>query len=323
MSIVVGRGHDLDGGHGSPEARETALVELGRALRAGGYVFTTVTPETHRRVNARPGARRAHSIRDVFGWSRPFEPELLAWELRRLLEQADMLVDCQDGTLRSRVRFSTLGAGMYVHSAWPTSQTNAVFFGPDTYRFCSLLQRLPGRFRRVVDLGCGSGAGGLSVAGRSEAVVLVDLNPLALEFCRVNARLNGAQGVEVVRSDLLQGVEGRFDLMVANPPYLADEHGRTYRDGGGTHGTELSVRIVREGVERLAPGGTLVLYTGAPVVEGEDLLRSALEPVWREAPLRDVDYVELDPDVFGEELEMAPYTAVERIALVALTARRR
>ncbi|TNV62100.1 methyltransferase, partial [Corallococcus exiguus] len=153
-------------------------------------------------------------------------------------------------------------------------------------------------------------------------VVLADLNPLALEFSRVNARLNGSHGVQAVHSDLLRDVSGRFDLIMANPPYLADTDKRTYRDGGGTHGTELSVRIVREGVERLEPGGTLVLYTGAPVVDGEDLLRTALEPVWREAPLAEVRYEELDPDVFGEELEKTPYTGVERIALVALVARR-
>ncbi|WP_233609793.1 MULTISPECIES: methyltransferase [Corallococcus] len=314
----------MDGGngHGAMEVREAALVALGEELRARGYTFTTVTPETHRRVNARPGAERAHSVRDVFGWSRPLGPGVLEPRLVSLLEEAGALGDCRDGTHRSRVRFSSLGTGLYVHSAWPTSEKDAVFFGPDTYRFCALLRKVPGSFRRVVDLGCGSGAGGLSVAARSEAVVLADLNPLALEFSRVNAKLNNAARVEAVHSDLLRDVSGRFDLIMANPPYLADTDGRTYRDGGGTHGTELSVRIVRESVERLEPGGTLVLYTGAPVVEGEDLLRTALEPVWREAPLSEVRYEELDPDVFGEELEKEPYAGVERIALVALVARR-
>ncbi|MBE4750696.1 class I SAM-dependent methyltransferase [Corallococcus sp. ZKHCc1 1396] len=316
------RGGDVDGGHEAGGAREAALVALGSALRAEGYAFTTVTPETHRRVNARSEAREARSLRDVFGWSRPFAPGVLSSRVESALEQAGALEDCGDGKRRSQVRFSTLGSGLYVHSAWPTSQKDAVFFGPDTYRFCSLLQRTPGTFRRVVDLGCGSGAGALSVAGRSTEVVLADLNPEALVFSRVNARLNGAHGVQVVRSDLLQEVAGSFDLIMANPPYLADTDGRTYRDGGGTHGTELSVRIVREGAERLMPGGTLVLYTGAPVVEGEDLLRTALERVWRSAPLTDVSYEELDPDVFGEELEKEPYAGVERIALVALTARR-
>jgi hypothetical protein len=36
------------------DAQQTALVELGLALRAAGYVFVTPTPETHRRVNGRP-----------------------------------------------------------------------------------------------------------------------------------------------------------------------------------------------------------------------------------------------------------------------------
>ncbi|RKG96159.1 class I SAM-dependent methyltransferase [Corallococcus sp. CA053C] len=309
------QGGDLDGGH-------RALVALGQALRAEGHAFTTVTPETHRRVNARPEAREARSTRDVFGWSRPFARGVLSSRLQELLEQSGELETRDDGLLRSRVRFSSLGSGLYVHSAWPTVEEDAVFFGPDTYRFCSLLQRVPGTFRRVVDLGCGSGAGGLSLMGRSTEVVLADLSTEALEFARVNAELNGARAVQVVRSDLLRDVSGRFDLIAANPPYLADTDGRTYRNGGGAYGTELSVRIVRESVDRLEPGGTLVLYTGTPVVEGEDLLRTALERVWRSAPLANVSYAELDPDVFSEELEKAPYADVERIALVALVAQR-
>lgn len=312
----------MDGGHRAQDAREAALVALGQALRAEGYAFTTVTPETHRRVNARPEARQARTLRDVFGWSRPFARGVLSSRLQELLEQAGELETRDDGLLRSRVRFSCLGPALYAHSAWPTVEEDAVFFGPDTYRFCSLLRRVPGTFRRVVDLGCGSGAGGLSVAGRSTEVVLADVSTESLVFARVNAELNGARAVQVVRSDLLRDVSGRFDLIAANPPYLADTGGRTYRDGGGTYGMELSVRIVRESVERLEPGGTLVLYTGTPVVEGEDLLRTALEQVWRSAPLTNVSYEELDPDVFSEELEKEPYADVERIALVALVARR-
>lgn len=312
----------MDGGHRAQDAREAALVALGQALRAGGYAFTTVTPETHRRVNARPGAKQARSTRDVFGWSRPFARGVLSSRLQELLEQAGELETREDGLLRSRVRYSSLGSGLYVHSAWPTVEEDAVFFGPDTYRFCALLQRVPGTFRRGVDLGCGSGAGGLSLTGRSTEVVLADVSTESLAFARVNAELNGARGIQVVHSDLFQGVTGRFDLIAANPPYLADTGGRTYRDGGGTYGMELSVRIVRESVDRLEPGGTLVLYTGTPVVDGEDLLRTGLERVWRSAPLTNVSYAELDPDVFSEELEKEPYADVERIALVALVAQR-
>ncbi len=54
-----------------------ALLRLAAAVRATGYRFTTVTPATHARVNARPGNAGARGLEDVFGWSRPFRPEIL------------------------------------------------------------------------------------------------------------------------------------------------------------------------------------------------------------------------------------------------------
>ncbi|HEX8820292.1 MAG TPA: hypothetical protein VF794_10230 [Archangium sp.] len=62
-----------------------------RALRAAGYRFITVTPETHRRVNARRSSQEARSLRDVFGWSRPFTARLLPATLLALVEGARMV----------------------------------------------------------------------------------------------------------------------------------------------------------------------------------------------------------------------------------------
>jgi len=65
--------------------------------------------------------------------------------------------------LRSKVRFSRLGDSLYMHSAYPTASSDAVFFGPDTYRFTALIKRTlaaAGRARAgcVVDVGCGAAA---------------------------------------------------------------------------------------------------------------------------------------------------------------------
>jgi methylase of polypeptide subunit release factors len=301
--------------------QDEPLLQLGRALRETGYHFITVTPEAHRRVNDRPSTQTARTVRDVFGWSRPFQPEVLPKPLLSLLERAEMVEYLTNGWLRSLVRFSTLGGGLYLHDAYPTLAENAVFFGPDTYRFAALLSRVPGRFRRAVDLGCGSGAGGLSLAGRVDALVLSDVSTRALRFSRINATLNGVAGVECLRSDGLSAIPGEVDLVMANPPYLVDEGSRTYRHGGGDYGIELSVRFTREALERLAPGGTFVLYSGTPVVEGEDQLQAALRPLLQRPGVQS-QYEELDPDVFSEELEKRPYANVERLAVVALVATR-
>jgi release factor glutamine methyltransferase len=298
------------------DAGQRALFELGRELSRLGYRFTTPTPETHRRVVSRKGGL-ARDLRDVFGWSLPFEQPLLPARVLALLAESGSL-QREGARLRSGVRYSSLGDGLFAHSAYPTREPDAVFFGPDTYRYCALLERQVEGARRCVDVGAGCGAGGIVLAPRCEEVVLCDVNPRALRLAEVNAALAGVEGrVGIVRSDVLAGVEGDFDLVVANPPYLADEMHRAYRDGGGTLGGDLSVRIACEALERLPRGGGLVLYTASAIVEGEDLLLRALLPHLRGTRF---DYRELDPDVFGEELDRAAYRNVERIAVVALDA---
>ena len=85
------------GGPSSFDAERTkALVELVRELRRTGYEFVTVSPETHRRVNERAhagGRASARSLRDVFGWSRPFARELLPPHIAGLALQARVLVE--------------------------------------------------------------------------------------------------------------------------------------------------------------------------------------------------------------------------------------
>jgi SAM-dependent methyltransferase len=301
-------------------AERAALIELGGALREQGYQFVTPTPETHRRVVSRPGRREARNVRDVFGWSLPFRPDVLPTPMRGPLERAGATLDAGGGLLRAAIRWSTIDGDLFVHSAYPTTDSGAVFFGPDTYRFVAMLRRAAvAPVQRVVDVGCGSGAGGLCLRGLAARVVLADINPTALALASVNADLAGAgDRVEIVESDVLAGVEGPFDLVVSNPPYLVDDGARVYRDGGDELGSALSTRIAREALGRLQPGGRLLLYTGTAVVGGEDVFRRSLGQVLRGAA--SVRYEELDPDVFGEELERPAYADVERLAVVGLDA---
>src|SRR3546814_16523480 len=67
-----------------------------------------------------------------------------------------------DGMLHSLVRVSSLADCLYVHSAFPTDDQDAVFFGPDSYRFVDLIRaeiadHTLGSGKRVVDVGRGSG----------------------------------------------------------------------------------------------------------------------------------------------------------------------
>jgi methylase of polypeptide subunit release factors len=303
---------------------EQALASLGQFLLQTGYAFTTITPVSHRRVSARQ-REAASSLRDIFGWNRPFRRSDVPKEVVQYLEMAGAL-DGVGPRARSRVRYSTLEDQIFVHSAFPTDEADAVFFGPDTYRFARLLrqtlQSIDNRATtRLIDVGAGSGAGGLYAArllGEGTSTILGDINRKALRYSRVNAALNNIHSVQVIESDLFEAVSGLFDLAIANPPYLIDSRTRLYRHGGGQFGEGLSLRIVSEGVRRLASGGRLILYTGTAIIDGVDHLHVALRSMLAGTSMR-LSYEEIDPDVFGEELDHPPYDRVDRIAVVAAT----
>ena len=299
------------------------LVALGRQLKHDGYQFITPTPASHAIV-LRRDRRSSDILRDTFGWNRGCAEGDLPAPYRSFVSEPG-LFDASEGRLRAQVRFSTLEGLLLAHSGFPTVQANAVFFGPDTYRFCRAIRMLQDRVpsfqpRRIIDVGAGSGAGGLyaaSVFGNSPEVILGDINSSALLFSRANAILNGFDKAKTVQSDVLYSVEGEADLIVSNPPYLVDAAHRTYRDGGGRWGEALGLRILREALPRLAPQGHLLLYTGSPVLDGQDTVLAGADAILR--PLvSSYHYEELDPDVFGEELRTPAYREADRIATIAL-----
>jgi len=306
---------------------DSALLELARRLRALGYGFTTVTPATHARVNARLENRWARDLAGIFGWSRPFRPDILPRDVWQVAQNAGVLVPFENG-FRSTVRVSGLNGQLFVHSAFPTQEADAVFFGPDTYRFALALETLFASdlppIRRAVDIGTGAGPGAVLTALRfpDAPVFAVDINPRALRFARVNAMLANVQNVEPRESNLLRDVEGDFDLIVSNPPYLIDPSERAYRHGGGPLGAGLSLAIVDAALERLAPRGTLLLYTGAAMIGGTDPFREAIQ-ARLESENADWKLREIDPDVFGEELGGGAYAKCDRIAAVVLTLKKR
>ena len=223
---------------------DPGLLRLAQAIAATGYHFVTPTPATHARVNARPGNAWARDLRDVFGWSRPFQRGVLPPAIEAAAADAEILEPDDEGW-RSRVRLSSLDGKLFVHSAFPTTAADAVFFGPDTYRFArAILQANLTNVRRAIDIGCGAGPGAILAAQRwpGAEMLAVDINEAALQLTRVNAALAGV-AVDARRSDLLSGVDGAFDLIVANPPYLVDPGERAYRHGGGPLGAGLSLKF--------------------------------------------------------------------------------
>lgn len=307
-----------------------SLAEVGKCLLRSGYRFTCPSPESQARVNARLQNAEARSWVDVFGWSRPFRPNLLPGHLLQRLREAEVVHE-RDGLLYCQVRFSTLGRRLFVHSAFPTTEHDAVFFGPDTYRFVSFVLRelaapWPHPVQTLIDIGCGAGAGGILAADALDPrvprdLLLSDINPLAVALAKTNVEINGVHGVHCARADGMADSDRRFDLILSNPPYMMDPAQRTYCHGGTEAGIEVALRFLQAGLAHLAPGGRLMLYTGTPVVQGQDLFQRAAREILDAAQMP-YDYCELDPDVFGEDLVRPEYAAVDRIAVVGLVAHR-
>jgi methylase of polypeptide subunit release factors len=299
-------------------AAADALVELLAALEGQGYVFVTPTPVTHQRVIGRAAMTEACDLRGVFGWNLPFAREILPHRLLELLDRSGLLR--QHGEkLKSGVRVSSMNGRLFLHSAFPTTAEDAVFFGPDSYRFVDFVRSEladAAGVQRLVDIGAGAGVGGIMAAPLvpGARISLIDTNPKALRIAGVNAR-HAAVDVELVEGEGIDAITGAVDLVIANPPYMIDESDRTYRDGGKMHGAALSLDWSLASARRLEPGGRMLLYTGVAIVDGRDALRDRLE---RELPELgcSLRYREIDPDVFGEDLVKPAYAEVERIAVV-------
>jgi len=129
---------------------------------------------------------------------------------------------------------------------------------------------------RIADVGTGSGAIAVALAKHlpRATVTAIDLSPEALEIARANVERHGvADRVALLAGDLLEGVEGPFDLIVSNPPYVREDEfdglpadvrlhePRTALVSGPT-GVEVIARLAATAVAKLAPGGWLVVEVG-------------------------------------------------------------
>jgi methylase of polypeptide subunit release factors len=315
------------GAFASTAAEANALKWLLRHLVESGYRFITPTPATHARVLARQPGRLGTSPEDVLGWSLPFAVGSLDPALEDVLVEANVLTHEGGGRFRARIRVSTVHGRLFIHSAFPTTAEDSVFLGPDSYRFADLIRRElsaapPPSGSVILDIGTGAGVGAVVAAGLADSptVIGTDLNPQALALTAINAEQAGC-AMQVRHGRDLAGFTGGIDVGLANPPYVIDPLERTYRNGGGMHGAEVSVAMTRAGLGALNPGGRFILYTGSAIVDGADALEAKLRRI---ANGRfDLRYEELDPDVFGEELDTPGYADVDRIAVVAAVFERR
>lgn len=149
---------------------------------------------------------------------------------------------------------------------------------PETEELLSLIIQITEESPdRILDLGTGSGALALGLAHAFPAseVVAVDQSPAALALAQENADRNELTGrVDFLISDWFDQLEGNFDLIVSNPPYLDEDEWSACETEVRDHEPKQSLvsefndssadlkRIVASAAPRLRPGGALFLETG-------------------------------------------------------------
>lgn len=168
--------------------------------------------------------------------------------------------------------------------------------------------QLPTPAQRGLDIGAGCGIQALRARAHVGHVVATDISPRALWFTRLNALLNGVDGIETRHGSLFEPVAGEtFDRIVSNPPFVITPRGSDvpayeYRDGGMV-GDDLVAAFVSGVGAHLAPGGVAQLlgnWETRDGVAGLDRVRTWVEasPVALDAWV--VERETLDPLSYAE-----------------------
>ena len=153
-----------------------------------------------------------------------------------------------------------------------------------------------GKGTDVLDLCCGSGAIGISIAklAKGAHVTCSDLSKEALEVAQRNARLNDCKSVKFTESDMFDAFCGRlgkkkFNLIISNPPYIPPsvieglepevrDHEPMMALDGGEDGLDFYRIIAQQAPEHLKKGGVLMMEIG---FDQKEAVKSLLQETGR------------------------------------------
>lgn len=284
----------------TPQACANARA-IGAALRRAGYTSRAIgerilrgtpvvaaaapTQVLRRAATAAAPARRdeVDALIALFALGLPVDRRELPTSYETL---APLLIE--DDEIRARCMvvpvgaLQDAGADLYVTTDWPPEKRRdeepCMYLGPDSLALADIASKLA-THKRVADLCAGSGVQGL-VAARAGALSIEWVEPQsrAAAFCRLNAALNGVPGrVVEARVDAVDG--SQFDLILANPPYVATPALAydAFADGG-LDGYDVLCDVVEYASLNLASEGLLACVfelNGPP-----EALFAKLEAAW-------------------------------------------
>lgn len=202
---------------------------------------------------------------------------------RRALREANVLVgERASRTWRSSIDICPIGEEHLFatdhrhshHQRWLDARVPrepVMYLGADSFYLARGTVRGP--VRSALDLCTGSGVHAILAAGDAERVVGTDVNPRAINFARLNSMLNDSWNSVFLEGDLYHPVgKERFELILANPPFVPSPvYELAYRDGGPS-GADVLRRIVAGLPDHLEKGGMAHVVTHIAERDGERYL---------------------------------------------------
>jgi methylase of polypeptide subunit release factors len=257
--------------------------QLGEILREQGYDDTGLA-QAYAGVDLwKAKVLRAHGVlaggrlaalSDLFRQGVALEPAVAVAALEPVppeLLQAEEVLHFVDGWASSLVQIDPWLDLLLAHDRYSPAELQPAYVAGGN-RSAETLARAT--IRRPVgaalDLGTGAGMHALLMAPYAERVVAADINPRALWFTRLNARLNAIDNVETREGSWLVPVEGElFDIVTANPPYvISPDTDYLFRDSPGElH--ELCRGLVRALPKHLKEEGLAHVLCNWATREGE------------------------------------------------------
>ncbi len=129
------------------------------------------------------------------------------------------------------------------------------------------------KYANVLDMGTGTGAIVGELIKKTKNVVGVDINPLAIEYCRKKY-----PNVKFILSNLFEDVSGKFDVITFNPPYLPEDEGDDLETklqvSGGVQGHELLFKFLKQAKKHLKKDG-FILTVFSTFSKPEEILEEA------------------------------------------------
>lgn len=174
------------------------------------------------------------------------------------------------------------------------------------------IKNLPGvQPSRILDLCSGSGCIAISLAFMFPAAEVIggDISAQALEVARKNAsNMNLVKRVKFIQSDLFENIEGEFDFIISNPPYIPTDIIETLSPevrneprlalDGGPDGLDIIRKIIANACAHLKAGGLLALEIGC--AQSEKVLKFFKGEEW-ETPFSAKDFAGIERFIFARK----------------------